>query len=89
MLTREEMKEIKERQEITERFAKNMKKRRLQQAIEDEIKSLTIDELEILLTILEDNKEVLQRLATCGDEYYTAEQMKKSFENNKKLSKNA
>ena len=45
-------------------------------------KQMTIEQL------LEENKDVLQRLATCGDEYYTAEQMKKSFENNKKLSKN-
>ena len=41
-------------------------------------KQITIEQL------LEENKDVLQRLATRGDEYYTAEQMKKSFENNKK-----
>lgn len=63
MLTKKEMKEIKERQEITERFSKNMKKRRLQQAIEDEIKNLTIDELEILLTILENNFKKLTKNA--------------------------
>ena len=39
--------------------------------------------------LLEQNKDVLQRLATCGDEYYTAEQMKKSLENNEKPIKNA
>ena len=44
-------------------------------------KQITIEQL------LEENKDVLQRLATCGGEYYTAEQMKQSFENNKKLSK--
>jgi hypothetical protein len=31
--------------------------------------------------LLEENKDVLQRLKTCGDEYYTVDQMKKSFEN--------
>ena len=46
-------------------------------------KQMTIEQL------LEENKDVLQRLATYGDEYYTAEQMKKSFENNKKVCKNA
>ncbi len=38
--------------------------------------------------ILKDNKDVLQRLKNNGEEYYTAEQMKKSFENNKKVMKN-
>ena len=46
-------------------------------------KQITIEQL------LKENKDVLQRLTTCGDEYYTAEQMKKSLENNEKLSKNA
>ena len=46
-------------------------------------KQITIEQL------LEQNKDVLQRLKNNGAEYYTAEQMKKSFENNKKLSKNA
>ena len=46
-------------------------------------KQMTIEQL------LEENKDVLQRLATCGDEYYTVEQMKKSLENNEKPCKNA
>lgn len=54
---------------------------------------LTEEELKVIeekfVTILEDNKEILKRLATCGDEYYTAEQVKKSFEKNQKLTKNA
>ena len=44
-------------------------------------KQITIEQL------LEENKDVLQRLAACGDEHYTAEQMKKSFENFQKTTK--
>ena len=36
-------------------------------------KQITIEQL------LKENKDVLQRLATCGDEYYNAEQIKKSL----------
>ena len=36
-------------------------------------KQITIEQL------IEKNKDVLERLKTCGDEYYTVEQAKKKF----------